>query len=179
VIALLESGGIHCHKIEEECQHPNEQQDIRPSPGAIGRRQHRSDKMVWIVVRAAERMGTRCSQDADFVPDLGARLDKAIEDKRVRNLHGLIVLRNGRLVLARYFVGGGHARGIGPIGRVTSSPTHCTTFSCSKRIVGLLYGIALQQKIVAHRERRSSRLFSNMPISQAGKAVIALPSSMG
>ncbi len=36
---------------------------------------------------------------AGFDPDLGARLDKANSDKRVWNLHGLVVLRNDRLVL--------------------------------------------------------------------------------
>jgi hypothetical protein len=41
--------------------------------------------------------------DASFAPDLEARLDKAIADKRVWNLHRLVVLRNRRLVLERYF----------------------------------------------------------------------------
>jgi hypothetical protein len=43
--------------------------------------------------------------EAGFAGDLEARLDKAIADKRVWNLHGVIVVRSGRLVLERYFDG--------------------------------------------------------------------------
>ena len=83
---------------------------------------------------------------AGFAPDLDARLDQAIVDKRVWNVHGLVVLRNGRLVLKRYFEGADSARGIGDIGRVKFAPdTLHDLRSCSKSIVGLLYGIALQQ----------------------------------
>lgn len=56
--------------------------------------------------------------DAGFAPDLGARLDKAVADKRVWNQHGLVVLRGNRLVLERYFEGEDEARGVGAIGRV-------------------------------------------------------------
>ena len=52
----------------------------------------------------------------------------------------------GRLVLERYFEGADSARGIGDIGRVKFAPdTLHDLRSCSKSIVGLLYGIALQQ----------------------------------
>src|SRR5262249_3375855 len=57
-------------------------------------------------------------QDAAFAPDLEPRLDRAIAEKRVWNLHGVVVLRNDRLVLERYFEGEDQARGIGPIGHV-------------------------------------------------------------
>jgi CubicO group peptidase (beta-lactamase class C family) len=84
--------------------------------------------------------------DAGFAPDLEARLDKAVADKRIWNLHGLVVLRNDRLVLERYFEGEDHTCGIGEIGRVTFKPdTLHDLRSCSKSIIGLLYGIALQQ----------------------------------
>jgi CubicO group peptidase (beta-lactamase class C family) len=84
--------------------------------------------------------------DAGFAPDLEARLDKAIADKRIWNLHGLVVLRNDRLVLERYFEGEDEARDVGAIGRVThTADTMHDLRSCSKSIVGLLYGIALQQ----------------------------------
>jgi CubicO group peptidase (beta-lactamase class C family) len=86
------------------------------------------------------------AKDAGFASDLEARLDKAIADKRVWNLHGLVVLRNDRLVLERYFEGEDEARGTGEIGHVTFKPeTIHDLRSCSKSIVGLLYGIALQQ----------------------------------
>src|SRR5262249_45506243 len=83
--------------------------------------------------------------DAGFAPDLAARLDKAIADQRIWNLLGLVVLRNDRLVLERYFEGEDVARGIGRIGRVTFKPdTLHDLRSCSKSIIGLLYGIALE-----------------------------------
>lgn len=99
--------------------------------------------------------------DAGLAADLGARLDKAVTDKRVWNLHGLVVLRNDRLVLERYFEGEDRARGIGEIGRVTFTPnTMHDLRSCSKSIVGLLYGIALQQGKVPPPE---APLFSAFP----------------
>jgi len=84
--------------------------------------------------------------EAGFAPDLAARLDKAIADQRIWNLHGLVVLRNDRLVLERYFEGEDYARGIGKIGHVTFKPdTLHDLRSCSKSIIGLLYGIALER----------------------------------
>jgi CubicO group peptidase (beta-lactamase class C family) len=99
--------------------------------------------------------------DAGFAPDLEARLDKAIADRRIWNLHGLAVLRNDRLVLERYFEGEDQARGSGGIGRVAFKPdTMHDLRSCSKSIVGLLYGIALQQGRVPPPE---APLFSTFP----------------
>jgi CubicO group peptidase (beta-lactamase class C family) len=86
------------------------------------------------------------AEDAGFAPDLETRFERAIAEKRVWNLHGVVVLRNDRLVLERYFEGEDQARGIGPIGRVSfTAHTLHDLRSCSKSIVGLLYGIALQQ----------------------------------
>src|SRR4051812_10985794 len=61
-------------------------------------------------------------EDAGFAPDLEARLDKAIADKRIWNLHGLVVLRSDRLVLERYFEGQDRARSVGAIGHVVFGP---------------------------------------------------------
>ena len=99
--------------------------------------------------------------DAGFAPDLGARLDKAISDRRIWNVHGLVVQRHDRLVLERYFEGEDHTRGVGAIGRVSFKPeTIHDLRSCSKSIVGLLYGIALQQGKVPAPE---APLFSAFP----------------
>ena len=99
--------------------------------------------------------------DAGFAPDLEARLDKLIADKRAWNLHGVVVLRNDRLVLERYFDGEDQARGIGDIGHVTFKPdTLHDLRSCSKSIVALLYGIALGQGKVPPPE---APLFSAFP----------------
>ena len=99
--------------------------------------------------------------EAGFAPDLEARLDKFVADGRVWNLHGLVVLRNDRLVLERYFEGVDRVRGIGDVGRVIfKSDTMHDLRSCSKSIIGLLYGIALQQGIVPAPE---TSLFSAFP----------------
>ena len=83
-------------------------------------------------------------REAGFADDLAARLDKAIADKRVWNLHSVVVVRNGRLVFERYFEGEDTARGSRPVGVVSFKPdTLHDLRSVSKSIVGLLYGIAL------------------------------------
>jgi len=85
-------------------------------------------------------------RNAGFAPDLEARLDETVANKRIWNLHGLVVLRNDQLVLERYFEGEDETRGVGQIGHVTHKPdTMHDLRSCSKSIVGLLYGVALQQ----------------------------------
>ena len=83
--------------------------------------------------------------DAGFAPDLEARLDKLIADKRAWNLHGVVVVRDGRLVLERYFEAEDNARGR-DLGKVAFKPdTLHDMRSVSKGVVGLLYGIALEQ----------------------------------
>jgi hypothetical protein len=94
------------------------------------------------------------AEEAGFATDLDARLDRAIAEKRVWNLHGLVVVRNERLVLERYFEGEDNVRGVGPIGRVTFTPdTMHDLRSCSKSIVALLYGIALALRDTGHERR--------------------------
>jgi CubicO group peptidase (beta-lactamase class C family) len=81
--------------------------------------------------------------ESGFADDLDARLDKAIADKRIWNMHAVIVVRGGQLVLERYFEGKDDARGR-PLGVVKFGPdTLHDLRSVSKSIVGLLYGIAL------------------------------------
>ena len=43
--------------------------------------------------------------EAGFTSELEARLDEAITEKRVWNLHGVVIVRKGHLVLERYFEG--------------------------------------------------------------------------
>jgi CubicO group peptidase (beta-lactamase class C family) len=83
--------------------------------------------------------------EAGFAPDLEARLDKLIAEKRAWKLHGVVVVRDGRLVMERYFEEDDNARGQ-RLGRVAfSAETLHDMRSISKGIVGLLYGIALEQ----------------------------------
>lgn len=81
--------------------------------------------------------------EAGFADNLEALLDKAVAEKRIWNLHSVIVMRNGRLALERYFDGEDDARGRA-LGVVSFKPdTLHDLRSVSKSIVGLLYGIAL------------------------------------
>jgi len=101
------------------------------------------------------------SESEGFAADIAQRLDKAIAEKRIWNIHGLVVLQNERLVIERYFEGRDRARGIGDLGTVQFSPeTIHDLRSCSKSIVALLYGIALQQGQVPAPE---ASLFSMFP----------------
>jgi len=98
--------------------------------------------------------------EAGFQPDLESRLDKAIADKRVWNLHGVVVQRNGRRALERYFEAEDNARGR-PLGKVTFRPeTLHDMRSVSKGIVALLYGVALEQGKVA---APAAPLFDSFP----------------
>jgi CubicO group peptidase (beta-lactamase class C family) len=98
--------------------------------------------------------------EAGFAPDLEARLDKAVADKRVWNLHGLVVARHGRLVLERYWEGQDFAWGR-DVGRVAfKADTIHDLRSVTKSIVGLLYGIALAEGKVPPPE---APLFQSFP----------------
>lgn len=77
---------------------------------------------------------------------MNRRLDQAVAERREWIIHGLLVLQNGKLIVERYFEGKDHERGVGDLGTVKfSAETLHDLRSCSKSIVALLYGIALQQ----------------------------------
>ena len=81
--------------------------------------------------------------EAGFTSDLDGLLETAITENRVWNLHGVVVVRNGRLVFERYFEGNDNARGH-PLGNVAfAADTLHDVRSVSKSIIGLLYGMAL------------------------------------
>jgi len=91
---------------------------------------------------------TQSPQAAGFAPDLSSRLDALIAEKRVWNVHCVLVARGGQLVLERYFDGPDWRRGQA-LGTVSFGPeTLHDLRSVSKSIVGLLYGIALDQRKV-------------------------------
>jgi len=94
---------------------------------------------------ATARLSPVAPAEAGFAGDLEAKLDQAVAKKRVWNLHGVVVLRDDRLVLERYFEGEDNARGRA-LGKVTFKPeTLHDMRSVSKGIVALLYGIALDR----------------------------------
>lgn len=98
--------------------------------------------------------------DAGFDGELNARIDRLIAEKRIWNVHGIVVLRGGKLVVERYFTGRDNARGR-DIGVVPFEPdTLHDLRSVSKSIVSLLYGIALAQGKVPPPE---APLFESFP----------------
>src|SRR4051794_23843523 len=87
--------------------------------------------------------------DAGFASDLEARLDDVVHTGRARNVHGILVVRRGRMVAERYYEGDDQVRiddGKTEPGRVafTAERRH-ELRSVTKSIVGLLYGIALSE----------------------------------
>jgi CubicO group peptidase (beta-lactamase class C family) len=83
--------------------------------------------------------------DAGLAPDVEARLDKLIADRRVWGLHGVLVARGRRIVLERYFDGEDNNWGQ-QLGLVRFGPdTLHNLYSATKSIVSLLYGVALAE----------------------------------
>jgi CubicO group peptidase (beta-lactamase class C family) len=79
-----------------------------------------------------------------FEPDLADRLDMAIGDGRIVDLHGLVVVRKGALVLEHYG-SGEDFKWNESLGRVTfEAATLHDIRSVSKSVTTLLYGIALE-----------------------------------
>jgi CubicO group peptidase (beta-lactamase class C family) len=96
-------------------------------------------------LRAFEKWPESTPEDAGFTPDFTARIDRAIDEGSLPNLHGLVVARNGQLVLERYGEGEDELLGR-PLGfrRFSNTSLHDLR-SISKSIVALLYGIALSE----------------------------------
>jgi CubicO group peptidase (beta-lactamase class C family) len=98
--------------------------------------------------------------ESGFAADLAPQLDKAIAEKRIWNVHGVVILRKGGLAFERYFDGEDNVRGQ-PLGTVVFKvDTLHDLRSVSKSIVGLLYGIALADNKVPPPE---APLFASFP----------------
>jgi CubicO group peptidase (beta-lactamase class C family) len=77
--------------------------------------------------------------------DLAARLDEGVKSGELVNLHGVFVVRRGKLAVERYYPGVDQRWGT-PLGTVAFDATTLHDLrSVSKSIVGLLYGIALAE----------------------------------
>lgn len=87
--------------------------------------------------------------EAGFSPDVGEKLDDAVRRNELVNLHAVVVVRDGKLVLERYYEGSDERRGR-PLGTVKFGPeVKHDLRSVTKSIVGLLYGMALADGKVA------------------------------
>lgn len=86
--------------------------------------------------------------EAGFATDLGERIDAGLDEGRYENLHSVLVVRGGKLLLERYYEGEDEMWGR-PRGRVAFGPEELHDLrSVTKSMVGLLYGIALAEGIV-------------------------------
>ena len=102
--------------------------------------------------------------EAGFTSDLEALFDEAIAQQRVWNLHGVVIVRKGSLVLERYFDCDNYARGR-PLDIIAfNADTLHDLRSVSKSVVGLLYGITLGRE-GATAGCRCLPYFPNIPIS--------------
>jgi len=95
--------------------------------------------------------------------DIGARLDAGLRAGLLRNVHAVLVSRNGQLLAERYYSGVDQSWGR-PLGIVTFDPTMLHDLrSVTKSIVGLLYGIALDRGIVPPPEAPLVAQFPRYP----------------
>jgi CubicO group peptidase (beta-lactamase class C family) len=83
-----------------------------------------------------------------IAPDLPERLAQGVKSGSLANLHGVTIVRRGKLVLESYFTGLDERWGT-PLGPVAfNADTLHDVRSVSKSVVSLLYGIALDEKKV-------------------------------
>jgi CubicO group peptidase (beta-lactamase class C family) len=86
--------------------------------------------------------------DARFAPDLAERVKALVRQGRAPGLHGIVVVRAGRLVLEWYGAGEDWSWGT-PRGHVKFGPeTLHDLRSVTKSVTSLLYGIALEHRRV-------------------------------
>jgi len=113
--------------------------------------------------RSPEPWIVAAPEEAGFRPDLAAKLEAGVASGLLRDLHAVLVLKDGRLVLERYWSGPDEAWGR-PLGEVAfgSAVLHDLR-SVTKSVVGLLYGIALEQGLVPPPEAPLLALFPEYP----------------
>ncbi len=98
--------------------------------------------------QAAGDWPERSLEEAGFAADLGEGLDAAVASGAIEDLHGVVVVKDGHLVLERYYPGRDWRWGR-PLGEVDfDAATLHDLRSVTKSVVGLLYGIALAEGLV-------------------------------
>jgi len=129
-----------------------------------------TEQLLGIAEAAGSDLAHVSLREAGFAPDLEARLDKAIADKRIWNIHDVVLLHKGRLVLARYFEGEDATWGRA-LGRVAFNQSVLHDLrSVSKSVVDLLYGIALAEGKVPPPEVSLLQAFPEYPDLAADQA---------
>lgn len=98
---------------------------------------------------AADGWKTATPAEAGFKPDVATQIDNAVKQGKLKNLHAVVVVRDGKLVFERYYQGTDE-RWTVPLGVVKFGPESKHDLrSTSKSMTGLLYGIALGEGKVA------------------------------
>ena len=94
---------------------------------------------------------------------LGDRVDAGVRSGLLPDVHVVVVERAGQIVLERYYTGIDEGWGK-PLGNVTFTPeTLHDLRSVTKSIVGLLYGIALDRKLVPPPDAPLLEQFAQYP----------------
>ena len=118
--------------------------------------------------RRAGYVPTEFSQSPDprslvFADDLGDKLDAGIHSGLLRGLHAVLVLHSGQLVLQRFYEGPDENWGR-PLGTVAfKADTLHDLRSVTKSVIGLLYGIALDRRLVPPPEAPLLAQFPEYP----------------
>lgn len=87
-------------------------------------------------------------EDMGFAADLGEKLEWGLKSGLLKGFHSVLVARNGKIVLERYYHGKDWAWGR-PLGDVEFGPeTLHDLRSVTKSVVSILYGIALDWGLV-------------------------------
>ncbi|MEU8246421.1 serine hydrolase domain-containing protein [Nonomuraea sp. NPDC048916] len=102
-------------------------------------------------------------EDREAGMTMADRVDKVLDEGAAPALHGLVVVRGGRVVLERYGAGDDHHLNR-PLGHVTFEPdTLHDVRSVTKSVVALLYGIALADGLVPEPGESLLRQFPEYP----------------
>jgi CubicO group peptidase (beta-lactamase class C family) len=88
------------------------------------------------------------SESVGIAPDLPERLAQGVKSGALANLHGVAIIRQGKLAVESYFTGPDErwGRSLGTV--AFNADTLHDVRSISKSVVSLLYGIALEEKKV-------------------------------
>ncbi|MEM7043892.1 MAG: serine hydrolase, partial [Pseudomonadota bacterium] len=98
-------------------------------------------------------------EDAGLRADVDEMIDEAFDRNELPDLHAVLVARHGKLVVERYYQGEDESWGR-PLGNVVFGPdVKHDIRSITKSIVGLLYGIALDEGQVPALDRPLLDLF--------------------
>ena len=97
---------------------------------------------------ATDEWPTATPAEAGFAADLNARFDAAFAGGAYDGVHAVVLVRGGKLVLERYLTGDDERYGRRKNGVIFNPDMLHDVRSISKSVVGLLYGIALDEGTV-------------------------------